>query len=137
MLMDLVRQNRSYRGYDRSRKIREEELVSLVEAARICPSSVNGQPLKYYLACEEPIASRIQPATMWAKGLPELTLPHPGKEPTAFIVRNRCSNYAPCSCRDGSWGLHDRKLQCRTLTRRAEPGRKYKAAACDSARKAG
>ena len=29
---------------------------------------------------------RIQPATMWAKGLPELTLPHPGKEPTAFIV---------------------------------------------------
>ena len=28
MLMDLVRQNRSYRGYDRSRKIREEELVS-------------------------------------------------------------------------------------------------------------
>ena len=86
MLMDLVRKNRSYRGYDRSRKVRQEELVALVEAARICPSSVNGQPLKYYLACEEPIVSRIQPATMWAKGLPELTLPHPGKEPTAFIV---------------------------------------------------
>ncbi len=86
MLIDLVRKNRSYRGYDHSRRVTEEELMSFVEAARLCPSSVNIQPLKYFLACEEPVTDTIQAETNWARGLPELTLPHPGKEPTAFIV---------------------------------------------------
>ena len=86
MLIDLVRKNRSYRGYDRRRKLSREELVKLVEAARLCPSSVNLQPLRYFLAFDEQTVGRIQAETRWAKGLPELTLPHPGKEPTAFIV---------------------------------------------------
>ena len=33
MLIDLVRKNRSYRGYDHSRKISREELLKMVEAA--------------------------------------------------------------------------------------------------------
>lgn len=86
MLIDLVRANRSYRGYDHSRSITREELMKLVEAARLCPSSVNVQPLKYFLAWKEDTVATIQAETKWAKGLPELTLPHPGKEPTAFIV---------------------------------------------------
>ena len=86
MLLDLVKKNRSYRGYDHSRKITGEELLSFVEAARLCPSSVNVQPLKYFLACEEGVVAAVQAETNWAKGLPDLVLPHPGKEPTAFIV---------------------------------------------------
>ena len=86
MLIDLVKMNRSYRGYDHSRKISRDELVKLVEAARLCPSSVNAQPLKYFLAYEEETVSRVQKETKWAKALPEMVLPHPGKEPTAFIV---------------------------------------------------
>ena len=86
MIIDLIRKNRSYRGYDHSRKVTEEELMSFVEAARLCPSSVNVQPLKYFLACEEPVVGMIQSETKWAKDLPAMTLPHPGKEPTAFIV---------------------------------------------------
>jgi len=86
MLMDLVRLNRSIRGYDRDRKVTREELYSMAEAARLCPSSVNLQPLKYVLVCEEDRVAAVQAATLWARGLPELTLPHPGKEPPAFIV---------------------------------------------------
>ena len=86
MLLNLVKKNRSYRGYDHSRKITSEELLSFVEAARLCPSSVNVQPLKYFLACEEGVVAAVQAETNWAKGLPDLVLPHPGKEPTAFIV---------------------------------------------------
>ena len=86
MLIDLVRKNRSFRGYDHSRKITKEELLCMVEAARLCPSSVNIQPFKYYLAYEEDKVSVLQKETHWARGLPEMTLPHPGKEPTAFIV---------------------------------------------------
>ena len=86
MLKDLVTKNRSYRGYDHSRKISKEELTELVELARLCPSSVNIQPLKYFLAYEEETVSIVQKETHWAKGLPGRTLPHPGKEPSAFIV---------------------------------------------------
>ncbi|MCR5334923.1 MAG: nitroreductase family protein [Synergistes sp.] len=86
MLTDLLMKNRSYRGYDHSRSISKDELVSMVEAARLCPSSGNIQPLKYYLAYEAAIVDRIQAETKWARGLPEMVLPHPGKEPTAFIV---------------------------------------------------
>ena len=50
MLIDLVKANRSYRGYDHSRAVTKDELLKMVEAARFCPSSVNVQPLKYCLA---------------------------------------------------------------------------------------
>ena len=86
MLMDLVEKNRSIRGYDHDRKVTREELHSMALAARLCPSSMNLQPLKYVLVCEEDRVAAVQAATLWARGLPELTLPHPGKEPTAFIV---------------------------------------------------
>ena len=86
MLIDLIKANRSYRGFDHSRIVTKDELLLLVEAARLCPSSVNMQPLKYFLAYDPATVATIQAETKWAKGLPDLTLPHPGKEPTAFIV---------------------------------------------------
>ena len=86
MLIDLIKANRSYRGYDHSRKVTREELLKMVEAARLCPSSVNIQPFLYFLAYEPEVVAAVQAETKWAKGLPELTLPHPGKEPTGFIV---------------------------------------------------
>ncbi len=85
-LKDLVRSNRSYRGYDHSVKMTREQLSELVELARLCPSSVNMQPLKFRLVWEEEEAARLQRETRWARGLPDMVLPHPGKEPTAFIV---------------------------------------------------
>ena len=86
MLKDLVTKNRSYRGYNENRKVTKEELLELVECARLCPSSVNAQPFCYYLAWETEEGTRIQALTNWARALPQMKLPHPGKCPTAFIV---------------------------------------------------
>lgn len=86
MLKDLVKKSRSYRGYNEERQITEEELTELVDYARLCPSSVNGQPFRYYISWKKEEADRIQAQTMWARALPEITLPHPGMCPTAFIV---------------------------------------------------
>lgn len=86
MIKDLVKQNRSYRGYDESRRVTEAELREMVDCARLTASSVNMQPLKYYLAWEKDEVDRIQALTAWARGLPEMTLPHEGMRPTAFIV---------------------------------------------------
>ncbi len=85
-LYELVRKSRSYRGYDESRQLTREELLELVECARLCPSSVNRQPLKYCLVWEHEQAERVLALTRWARALPELKLPHPGKHPTAFII---------------------------------------------------
>ncbi len=86
MLKDLVLKNRSYRGFDESRKISREELIELVEYARLCPSSVNKQPFKYRLVHEDLEVEALRKIVKWARGLPELTLPHEGMHPTAFIV---------------------------------------------------
>ena len=61
MLTDLVLKNRSYRGYNKSRKVTKEELMELVDIARLCPSSANIQPLCYYLAWEPDEGFRNRP----------------------------------------------------------------------------
>lgn len=86
MIKDLARQSRSWRGYDESRRISREELLEFVDAARYAPSSVNGQPFQYILAWEKEKVDLIQPLTGWARALPHMKLPHPGKCPTAFII---------------------------------------------------
>ena len=86
MIRDLAIKNRSYRAYDRTRRITREELVELVDMTRYVASSVNDQPLKYYIASEEADVAKVQKMTIWAKGLPELNLPYPGTEPVAFVV---------------------------------------------------
>lgn len=86
MFKDLVTKNRSYRGFDESFKITRQQLIDMVDHARLAPSSVNMQPFKYFLACEKEIVDKIQPCTGWARALPELNLPREGSRPTAFIV---------------------------------------------------
>lgn len=95
MIKDLVQKNRSYRGYDESRKVTREELVHLVECARLAPSSVNMQPLRYYLIHTQEELDLLQPLTNWARALPELTLPHPGQCPTGFVVICQDTNLNP------------------------------------------
>ncbi len=85
-LKELAEKNRSYRGYDETRRVTREELTEFVECARLCPSSVNAQPLKYRLVYEKEEVDRLQAQTKWARALPDLHLPHEGMCPTAFIV---------------------------------------------------
>lgn len=86
MLKDLLKASRSFRGYDMSRIVTREELMELVDHTRYAPSSVNGQPLRYYLVHEKEEVAAVQSLTLWAKALKDITLPHEGKYPTAFIV---------------------------------------------------
>lgn len=86
MFKDLVMKNRSYRGYDETRKVTREELLEFVDLTRYTASSVNMQPLKYYIACDTEEVAAIQRLTKWAAGLPQLALPYPGTMPTGFVV---------------------------------------------------
>lgn len=86
MFKDIVKLNRSYRGYDESRVITKEELMDFIDCARLSPSSVNMQPFKYYLSYEKEEVEKILALTHWAKALPDIKLPHDNMHPTAFII---------------------------------------------------
>lgn len=86
MLRDLVIKNRSYRGYDETRKMTREELLEFVELTRYTASSINLQPLKYYVSCDKAEVDKIQKLTHWAAALPQIDLPYPGTMPTGFII---------------------------------------------------
>lgn len=83
---DLIVKNRSYRGYDGTYRFTREQLAAYVDGARLSASSVNMQPLKYYIAWEDGPVALINERIKWARQLPQLQLPHPGMAPTGFVV---------------------------------------------------
>ena len=86
MLKDLILASRSYRSFDSSVQIDEETLFDLIDHARLCPSSINMQMLKFrpvYTATE---CDTVLKNTKWAAKLQNVTLPPPNHAPTAYIV---------------------------------------------------
>ena len=83
---DLVLKNRSCRGFDESYSITRDQLLEMIDCARLTPSSRNLQPIKYYISNTKESNDTILSLTKWAAGLPNLNLPYDGHKPTAFIV---------------------------------------------------
>lgn len=86
MIKDTVLNSRSCRTFDESRTISRDELISIVDIARVCPSAMNRQPLKYKLTCIKEDVENLLALTKWGGSLPNLKLPPDGKYPTAFIT---------------------------------------------------
>ena len=95
MILELAMKNRSYRGYDESYRFTKEELMELVNVTRFAASSVNRQPFTYYIAWEKDEVDKIQKLTKWARGLPQMTLPHPGMCPTGWVIVCHNTDWAP------------------------------------------
>jgi len=85
-LENLLRRNRSYRGYDRSYKVHPRQLEAMVRVNTMVASSVNMQSLRFRLVCQGEDAERVNALVKMGRALPELNLPFPGTEPQAFIV---------------------------------------------------
>lgn len=86
MIKDLIKKNRSVRGYDNSRDVTIEELREMVDCARLSASSVNMQPLKYILVNTVDGKARVLKQVSFGAKLSTLKLPHRGSEPMAYIV---------------------------------------------------
>ncbi len=86
MIKELLYKNRTCRTFDESRKITRDELLDMVDCARVTPAAMNVQPLSYRLVYKEAELAEFQPLTKWGGALPELNLPPMGHRPTAFIV---------------------------------------------------
>ena len=84
-LSRLLLRNRSYRGYDASFIVRDDQLRRIIEVARLCPSARNQQVLRFRPVLHDEAAKVLENIRLGG-ALPELKLPFAGTEPNAFIV---------------------------------------------------
>lgn len=101
-LRDLLICSRSVRRFKEDRTITAEDLRSLVELARFCPSGRNAQPLRYRLVTEAEEREAIFPALAWAGYFKDWAGPQEGERPAAYLVQcldTRLGN--DCLCDDG------------------------------------
>lgn len=85
-LAELVRKNRSYRRYDGKHTVSLQTMRDLVGLARITPSAMNRQPLKYIISCGSDTNARIYETLSWAGSLKDWDGPQPHERPTAYVV---------------------------------------------------
>lgn len=86
MFRDLVQKNRSYRRFVENHAITREELLELVDYARLTPSGANKQALKFYIANDRNLNNDIFQTLGWAGYLKEWDGPSEGERPAAYIV---------------------------------------------------
>ncbi|MFU8795912.1 MAG: nitroreductase family protein [Dehalococcoidia bacterium] len=86
MIRDLVLRNRSYRRFHQEVDISLATLKELVDLARLSPSAMNLQPLKYILSCDSAKNSLIFPHLGWAGYLKDWAGPREGERPSAYII---------------------------------------------------
>ena len=84
-LRRILRKNRSYRGFDTSFRVREDQLRRIMEVACIVPSARNQQVLRFRPVLDDEADGVLQHIRLGG-ALPELHLPFKGSEPRAFIV---------------------------------------------------
>lgn len=86
MLKDLIKASRSYRSFDERVKISEEMLCDWVDCARLSPSSINLQMLKFRLVTKSDECDAMLAGTRWAGKITDRKLPPAGHAPVAYIV---------------------------------------------------
>ena len=85
-LDSLLLKNRSYRGYDESYVVTEDELREMVKVVTNVPSAKNQQVLRFKLVTRDTGGDIVLKNTKYGGALPELHLPFEGTAPYAFII---------------------------------------------------
>lgn len=86
MLRDLIKKNRSYRKFHADIPVSMDELKSLIDLARITPSSKNRQPLKYILVTDPKDTAHVFNQLKWAKHLKDWDGPSENERPPSYII---------------------------------------------------
>lgn len=86
MLRELILKNRSYRRFDFSVKISDEQIKNWIDLARLSASGRNSQPLKYAVVTCPEVCAEIFPFLGWAGYLSEWKGPVEGERPVAYVA---------------------------------------------------
>lgn len=85
-IREIVSKNRSYRRFYNEKKITKEELVELVDIARLTPSAANRQPVKYMVVADEERNAKVYETLGWAGYLKDWDGPEKEERPTGYIL---------------------------------------------------
>lgn len=86
MIIDLIRDNRSFRRFDSEKRIKREELLAMIEGARCSASAANLQRIRYALVTEKSECDAIFKNIAFAGYLKNWGGPTESERPTAYIV---------------------------------------------------
>lgn len=86
MLKNLLLKNRSYRRFFENETISEETLKELIDLARLTPSTVNSQPLRFKLVCTPEENAKVFECLAWAGLLKDWNGPSEGERPSAYVI---------------------------------------------------
>ncbi len=100
MFLDLVKANRSYRRFYENEKIAREDLIRLINLARLSPSGANRQSLRYFISCDTEHNEKVFPSLGWAAYFKEWTGPDAGERPSAYIIMVQDPGYKMVSAID-------------------------------------
>ena len=85
-LKELITASRSFRSFDEQVKISRELLADWVDHARLSPSSINLQMLKFRVVYKKEDCDAVLPLTRWADRIKDQVIPPVGHAPVAYIV---------------------------------------------------
>jgi nitroreductase len=86
MISDLIKKCRTYRRFFQDVPVSKEDLLQMVDNARLSASARNAQSLKYYLSNDNKTNELIFPCLAWAGYLKDWPGPVEGERPSAYIV---------------------------------------------------
>jgi len=86
ILNQLILKNRSYRRFREDIRINREDLLDMINAARLSASARNMQPLKYIISNDPVKNGRIFSCLAWAGYLQDWDGPEEGERPSAYII---------------------------------------------------
>lgn len=86
MLKELVTKCRSYRRFYQDIPIPREDLLDMIDTARLTPSAANAQALKFKILDRPEECEALFPNLLWAKALENWGGPEKGERPSAYIV---------------------------------------------------
>lgn len=83
---ELVKKTRSVRRFHGEKKVTREQLLSLVDLARLTPSGGNKQHIKYRIVINAKTNSKIFDTLKWASYLTDWNGPDAKERPTGYII---------------------------------------------------
>ena len=85
-LLDLIQKSRSYRRFDASIPITQEQILQWINLARLSPSAKNIQSLRYIIVSTPSVNAQVFSLLTWAGYLKDWNGPIEAERPTAYIV---------------------------------------------------
>jgi nitroreductase len=86
MISELVKKCRSYRRFYEEVKIIQQDLLEMIDNARLAASARNAQSMKYYFSNDEETNQIIFNCLAWAGYLKDWDGPEEGERPSAYII---------------------------------------------------